>query len=619
MPACEGEFTALRRRDEGALKKWIMFVLLAIASPSMAGQAPGYFSVTQTADGVWQFLDPQGTPFFSRGVCVVIPKDTAIKAGADGYDPMKKEGLSYEAWAKRAVGVLKDAGFNSLGSWSDEGLSSKLPYTLSLSLTGYDAMGQRLVDVFSDEFAHRVQAAAKGGVRPGDQALIGYYLDNELPWYGDTGWPGPQNTPLLDKYLALPAGSAGLAQARQALKRTLAEGEAPTAAERTGFLALVAEQYFKVTTQALRSADPQHLILGARFAGPTPREVVVACGHYCDVVSVNSYSKSGRFDFELFDTIYALTHKPVLLTEFSYRAAENRSGDKNSRGADVTVATQAERAEKLKAFLGSALELKYLLGYHWFQYFDESPQGRSFDGEDSDYGLVDIEDRPYTGLTDAFKEVNANASKLHAVATRALPDRAPEPQAIQVRLAVGAEAALTGPRAWGEKATPWGLVTPWNEASATVKTSMEKGVLKVDYDSGTGWGLGVSLKPQGALLRDGSADVLGASVLQVELSATQGQKFQLVLSESGVGDPASAAFAGFGGADGESWASPYYTGTGKPQVLRFVIAEAEARPYWGNQHGNKTIDLQAVGNLDIAIGGAQGKGSLQVTRVSFIP
>ncbi len=63
--------------------------------------------------------------------------------------------------------------------------------------------------------------------------------------------------------------------------------------------------------------------------------------------------------------------------------------------------TQAERAQRLAQFLGSALELKYLVGYDWFQFFDESPQGRSFDGEDSDYGLVDIDGKPYEGLVAA--------------------------------------------------------------------------------------------------------------------------------------------------------------------------------------------------------------------------
>ena len=603
------------------MKIWKRSVVLIALFAGNTAAASGFFSVTQTASGHWQLLDPAGAPFFSRGVCVVIPKDTALKAGADGYDPQKKEGLSYEAWSKRALSVLKGAGFDSLGSWSHDGLYPSLPYAHSLSLAGYGDMGKRLVDVFSPEYAARVQSAAKAGVtaRLQDKNLIGYFLDNELPWYGDTGWPGAQNTPLLDKYLALPPGAPGWIQAHAYFKRHLAAAEEPTNAERTGFLGKVAEEYFKVTTEAVRAADPKHLILGARFAGPTPRPVIVACGHYCDVISVNSYSKSGDFDFELFDTVYALTKRPVMLTEFSYRAMENRSGDQNRQGADVTVATQAERAVKLKKFLGSALELKYLVGYHWFQYFDESPQGRSFDGEDSDYGLVDINDKPYSGLLAAFKDLNANAMKRHLAATRALPEKAPEPQAIRVRQAVGAETVLKEARPWGDKASEWGVSVPWNEASAKISQAVKEGALVLSYDSGQGWGLGVALKPQGSLLKDGSANVLGATRLEVKLVAAKGQKFQLVISESGVGDPASANFNGVGGADGESWGSATYTGTGQPQTLSFDIAEAEARPYWGNQHGNKTIDLQAIKNLDITIAGAQGKGEMKVIRVRFLP
>ena len=461
---------------------------LVFVSSLCAANVNTTFSVTQTASGSWQFLDPQGKPFFSQGVCVVLPKDGAIKVGGDGYDPMKKEELSFETWAQRALRILKGAGFNSLGSWSEEKLYPALPYTHSLSLAGYGDPAKRLVDVFSPEYAQRVKAAAQAWVpkHVTDKNLIGYFLDNELPWYGDTGWPGPQNTPLLDRYLALGQGAPGLEQAKNFLKRTLPAGEQPTTVERMGFLSLVAEQYFKVTTEAVRAIDSKHLILGARFAGPTPREVIVACGHYCDVVSVNSYSKSGVFDFELFDTVYALTKRPVLLTEFSYRAMENRSGDQNKQGADVTVATQADRGLKLKKFLTSALELKYLVGYHWFQYFDESPQGRSFDGEDSDYGLVDINDKPYDALIQTFKELNAGAFKSHLAATRALPDKAPEPQAIRVRQAVGAQTNLQEPRVWGEKNTPWGQSVLWSEASAKVSQAVQDRALLVTYDRS--WG-----------------------------------------------------------------------------------------------------------------------------------
>jgi hypothetical protein len=50
-----------------------------------------------------------------------------------------------------------------------------------------------------------------------------------------------------------------------------------------------------------------------------------ACGRYCDVISVNHYSKSGVFNEQLVGNIAALSGKPILITEFSWRAMENRS------------------------------------------------------------------------------------------------------------------------------------------------------------------------------------------------------------------------------------------------------------------------------------------------------
>ena len=43
---------------------------------------------------------------------------------------------------------------------------------------------------------------------------------------------------------------------------------------------------------------------------------------------------------------------------------------------------------------------------HWFQHHDEPTNGR-FDGEDSNYGLVDQRDRPYEEVTGAFAKLNA--------------------------------------------------------------------------------------------------------------------------------------------------------------------------------------------------------------------
>ena len=56
--------------------------------------------------------------------------------------------------------------------------------------------------------------------------------------------------------------------------------------------------------------------------------------------------------------------------------------------------------------------MKNSLEYHWFEHADEPKEGR-FDGENSKYGVVDIQDEPYKILTQAMTRLNAQAEKLH--------------------------------------------------------------------------------------------------------------------------------------------------------------------------------------------------------------
>jgi hypothetical protein len=93
---------------------------------------------------------------------------------------------------------------------------------------------------------------------------------------------------------------------------------------------------------------------------------------------------------------------------------------KNTHGADVTVPTQADRAQRFRTYATRALQMPYLVGYHWFAYHDQPPMGR-FDGENSNYGLVDIQDQPYTEITDALREVNRQAATLHATSREPMP------------------------------------------------------------------------------------------------------------------------------------------------------------------------------------------------------
>ena len=60
--------------------------------------------------------------------------------------------------------------------------------------------------------------------------------------------------------------------------------------DKAAFLALIAERYFSCTTKAIRAIDPDHLILGCRFAGGrTTADVWAAAAKHCDVLTLNYY------------------------------------------------------------------------------------------------------------------------------------------------------------------------------------------------------------------------------------------------------------------------------------------------------------------------------------------
>jgi hypothetical protein len=52
------------------------------------------------------------------------------------------------------------------------------------------------------------------------------------------------------------------------------------------------------------------------------------------------------------------------------------------------------------------------VGYQWFEWCDEPRQGR-FDGENSNYGLVNIEDQPYSQFVHEVTDANREAVSIH--------------------------------------------------------------------------------------------------------------------------------------------------------------------------------------------------------------
>lgn len=406
-------------------------VIMVLTAVALQAQAEDYYRVEQR-NGVWWFITPQGSPALSAGVDTVTYAGDMIK-GTNVHPYRTNVAAIYPnefSWGAATIERLKQWGFNTLGAWSDAKLQDRgMAYTVILNIaarSGANWQYGRPADVFDPKFetAARSIAAQECKPRANDPQLLGYFSDNELRWGPD--WRGKQN--MLAMYLALPAGAPGRKRAVEFLKRkykTIAElnrawGVAASgfdaipegavgaafARDNEQFLAMVAERYFRVCARAIHQADPHHLYLGARFSG-TPPDPVIRAARLADVVSINIY----RFDpRSLVEHVYALTRRPVLITEFAFRA-EN-AGLPNTQGAGPKVEDQTARAQAYADFTSKLESLPEAVGYHWFEWCDEPKQGR-FDGENSNYGLVNIKDQPYADFVSAVAQANQQALAIH--------------------------------------------------------------------------------------------------------------------------------------------------------------------------------------------------------------
>jgi len=371
-------------------------------------------------DGVRWLADPDGGRLLSKGVNNVSfgPDEIQGTRRKPYAEACTRKYGSAEAWRTAAAARLAGWGFNTLGSWSDEDVADAgtvLAITPNLDLGMSFAWAkneqdrgkpqQAFPDVFDPDFAAHVtqRAHERCAARRNEARILGWFMDNELRWGPD--WRGPEE--LLTLFLALAPDAPGRRAARDWLSAR--HGGAPSQADCDDFAAMVAERYFAIAAQALRAADPDHLNLGSRFAYPPKPAIVAAAARHADIVSFNCYDADPAKALAIYETC----GKPLLIGEFSFRATD--SGLPNTRGASPIVATQTERAAAYRTYARTALAHPDVVGVHWFEHADQPAEGR-FDGENSNYGTVTIDDRVYAELTAAMSEVNAAAEGLHAAA-----------------------------------------------------------------------------------------------------------------------------------------------------------------------------------------------------------
>jgi len=401
--------------------------------------------------GVSWLRTPCGDSFFSIGVNNVNGGRVAGVATPVGYrwDAVSPD---FASWLVATRGRLAAWGFNTASGGSLAPDVLRLPALPDLEI-GRTARFH-WVDPFDPASAERVRATARELVARyrGNPYRIGYFTDNEVGWWNGALFAfylqqGPTNhskrrlVALLREHygddwerftrdFVPPPGVASfddLLRQRRTPSRLRPGGRGIDVVRR--WTAVVAERYYRVVGRALREADPDALVFGDRLPIYYDPGAVRAMAPYVDVITTNYNvdSPDGWIARYYFDGLRKLSGgKPVLVSEWFFAADENRTGNRNN-GHLMTVRTQAERARGAAAAAERFAREPSIIGTQWFQYYDH-PRGGRADGEDYDFGLVDVDDRPYEELVAALAGVNAHQAELHRAGplTAARGDALPE-------------------------------------------------------------------------------------------------------------------------------------------------------------------------------------------------
>ncbi|MBR3223569.1 MAG: hypothetical protein IKF72_15220 [Kiritimatiellae bacterium] len=427
------------------MKRVLLSAAAALCVSASFAEVPRFYRTVRDGDGRWWFAGPDGGRFFLNGIGVVTHK--GHHSAALGYSPyertVKEKYPTLEDWATNTLCRLKSWGFNMLSSSSTNLLRRGMSHASVLAIGEHFSMSGEeynilpcdggpctgFPNVFHPRWLGYCRHMARKCVESRDDPwVLGWYIDNELAWWGDRlKFRSPPSRGLFDACAAKPEGHS----ARAALDAFLKERGIVSPSDATEdvareFVRLVARRYFENATRAIREADPNHLVLGCRFAGMRTSDRVVweECGRYCDVVSANTYplvdldrgvalngldAKARQVAEEIAERA-EWTDKPIIITEWSFVALD--SGLPCMHGAGERFFTQRERAAATSIFAKTLYALPGCAGYVYYMWSDQPKVGkRGEKSENCNYGLVDANDNPWPDQVAALSEVQNNPAK----------------------------------------------------------------------------------------------------------------------------------------------------------------------------------------------------------------
>lgn len=373
-------------------------------SKAIKGRATGWFHIEEVK-GRWFFITPEGHGYIPIGVNHV---GTYFSGGAQKLRPTEhnfvkeRHAGSLKAAAAHVEKLVRDWGFNYAGYDAPPQLQETMPFSVAFKQTqtsGVTVFGPpQYVDVFAPEFAADLdkRVAESCGKLRENRFLLGYYLI-DLPRWGDWAYldneEKKQGASWLSFFRSLPPGSSGKLAYDKAT-----QGAADLKAAELAFTAEIADQSYRLTAEAFRRHDPNHLVLGERFAGSRLfLPVVERAAKYFPIVAIQL---EGDFDAATYRHIHQRTGRPIINADH----VANFLTPTTQRVLGGALKDEAEAAALYARYLRAAFTEPYFIGYNRCQlasriFLDGPPAGWK-------QGILDPAGEPYPLLLKSITTTN---------------------------------------------------------------------------------------------------------------------------------------------------------------------------------------------------------------------
>ena len=410
----------------------------------------GFFRLA-IVDGIWWFITPEDKKFVSLGmnhiepvlICSESNKEHFIKKyGEDLIGPAGRpnnKGDAARRWLDDSIKQIKQWGFNSLGMHNPI-RQSEFPYVAKFRVAAIDgAVGPRKkykdpfdpnTEIFIDQFAQKWSDIYKN-----DKMVLGISFNDMPVWRSSPGkihmWvkfcmelkaesPGKQKwvDTLQKNYPDCSTAAAAYGIEASSWDDFLIRTSWPVSPQPEkvfkdvqNFLPLIADNWYRIVSNAIRKYDPNHLILGDKFIGnkDLPNWIDPILSKYFDVVYIQWYDYAHR-QIPRLKELYAHTEKPILMGDSSFSAPNLNVP--NPKG--VRVKSQKEVGDAYYNYLQSIMGEPYIIGWHYCGFIEGSPDLVRFHRFFSiQNGLLQPDGTPHQDAIDRVTEANSKAYSWH--------------------------------------------------------------------------------------------------------------------------------------------------------------------------------------------------------------